>query len=147
MNSGMAENRVRVVLDTNILVSAIAFGGKPAQILLLSIEERIQAITSAILLAELEEILNKKLVLPKEELQLALEEIRDSFEIVQPQSTIEIVRDEDDNRVLEAAAEGSCNYIITGDKDLLDLGNYQDIEIMTAEQFLSQELKSLKDLR
>lgn len=137
MNSGMAENRVRVVLDTNILVSAIGFGGKPAQILLLAVAEKIQVIVSAILLAELEEILNKKLVLSKEELQLVLEEIRDSFEIVQPQKTIEIVRDEDDNRVLEAAVEGNCDFIITGDKDLLDLKKYRKIKIVTAEEFLS----------
>lgn len=54
------ENRVKVVLDTNILISAIIFGGKPNQVLLLVLKDKIQAITSPILLAELREVLNKK---------------------------------------------------------------------------------------
>lgn len=54
------------------------------------------------------------------------------------------IRDEDDNRVLEAAIEGKCNFIVTGDKDLLELGKYKrslrlrlkKIQILTPAQFL-----------
>lgn len=132
----MAENLVKVVLDTNIIVSAIGFGGKPQQILVKVLQEKIKAITSSILLAELEEVLTKKLPLSKENILLTLEEIKNVFIVVQPKKTINAVRDEEDNRVLEAALEGGCSYIITGDKELLQLGKWKKISILTADQFL-----------
>lgn len=128
---------LRVLLDTNIIISAIGFGGKPAQILLQALEGEIQAVISPILLAELQDVLNKKLVLSDEDIKLALEEIEDSFQSVYPRSTINIVKDDDDNRVLEAAIEGNCEYIITGDKELLNLREYKDIHIVTADEFLN----------
>ena len=136
-NSDTAENQLKVVIDTNILVSAIAFGGKPAEVLLLVTQEKIQAVTSSVLLTELEETLIKILDLSEGNVQLALEEIKDEFRIVQPRIAIKASRDEDDNRVIEAALEGNCNYIITGDKDLLDLKTFKNIKIVTADQFLN----------
>ena len=73
---GTVESQLRVVLDTNILVSAIAFGGKPKEVLLLVTQEKIQAVTSSTLLAELEETLTKILFLSKDNIKLALEEIK-----------------------------------------------------------------------
>lgn len=132
----MAENLVKVVLDTNIIVSAIGFGGKPQQVLIGVLQEKIKAVTSSILLAELEEVLTKKLPLSKEDILLTLEEIKNVFIVVQPKKTVNAVRDEEDNRVLEAALEGGCSYIITGDKELLQLGKWKKISILTADQFL-----------
>ncbi len=131
-------NLVRVVLDTNILISAIAFGGKPAQILIDILRGTILGITSPILLAELQEVLTKKFPLSKEDIDLFLQELKESFIVVQPKEIINTVRDADDNRVLEAAIEGNCDYIVTGDKDLLVLKNYKKVEIVTAEEFLSR---------
>ena len=136
MNLDTEENHPKVVLDTNILLSAIGFGGKPAEILSLVLKERITAVTSPILLAELEEALRKVLPLSKNDIELILDEIDDEFETVLPRFSIKTSRDEDDNRVLEAAVEGNCEYIITGDKDLLTLKKYKNIKILTAEQFL-----------
>lgn len=132
----MEKRLLKVVLDTNILFSAIGFGGKPYQILLKVVGEEIEAITSHILLAELQEVLSKKLPLSEEDLQYTLENIKESFTIVQPRKTINIVKDEDDNRVLEAAVEGRCQYIVTGDKELLRLSSFKNIAILTAWQFL-----------
>lgn len=135
MNSDTAGS-LRVVLDTNILFSAIGFGGKPARIVLLVTKEEIEAITSPILIAELEEALTKKLALGEEYIELALEDIRDNFTIVHPGEEINVLKDTDDNRVLEAAVEGKCEYIITGDKELLTLKIYKGIKILTADEFL-----------
>ena len=132
----MAKNPPKIVLDTNIIISALGFGGKPRQILFLALEEKIQVVTSPILLAELQEVINKKFPLLKNNLSLLLKEIEDIFINIQPQIILEVVRDEDDNRVLEAAIEGKCDYIITGDKDLLDLEVYKNIKILTPKQFI-----------
>lgn len=141
ISSDTVENQPKVVADTNVLVSAIAFDGKPAQVLFLIAQEKIQAITSSALLTELEETLVKILNLSKESVQLIVEEIRDEFIIVQPKVNIKISRDEDDNRVLEAALEGKCDFIVTGDKDLLDLKSHKNTQIITVDQFLKSVFK------
>ena len=132
----------RVVLDTNVLISAIGFGGKPRQVLTAVLKKELSAVTSPILLAELEEILGKKLDFEPVMIQLILKEIENEFIIVHPSKTIKVLSDDDDNRVLEAAQEGKCNYIITGDKELLELKKYKSISILTPDSFLSLKDKS-----
>lgn len=135
MNSVTDEN-LKLVLDTNILISAIAFGGKPKEVLNLVLDEKVIAVTSPILLAEFQEVYNKNFPLKFVDFELTLEKIEEIFKMVKPKRSLKIVRDEDDNRVLEAAVEGGCDFIITGDKDLLDLGKYKKINIMKADEFL-----------
>lgn len=136
MNLDTDENLIRVVLDTNILVSAILFGGKPEKIMSLVIEEKLTGVTSSILISELKEVFSKKFPSSQSDLQIILKNIEDIFTIVQPKKTINIVKDEDDNRVLEAAIEGKCNYIVTGDKELLKLNSFKGIKILTSDDFL-----------
>lgn len=135
MNSVTDEN-LKLVLDTNILISAIAFGGKPEEVLNLVLDEKVIAVTSPILLAEFQEVYKKNFPLKFVDFELTLERIEEIFKMVKPKRSLKIVRDEDDNRVLEAAVEGNCDFIITGDKDLLDLGKYKKINIMKADEFL-----------
>src|SRR5579872_7363409 len=103
MTSDIRKNPVKVLLDTNVLISALGFGGKPRQILLLVLEKKIKAVTSPILMAEFHEVINKKF--PNLTIQLPLIEtkLKKIFFIVHPKESLDIVRDKDDNRVLEAA--------------------------------------------
>lgn len=132
---------MKIVLDTNILISAFVFGGKPRQILSLMLEGKIQAFISPILIAEFFDVVNKKFNLSDEELTLTRSHIENKLIIVQPKRDIKIARDDDDNRVLEAALEGKCSYIITGDKDLLDLKIYKNIKIVTPDIFLEEKTR------
>lgn len=141
MNLGMAENPPKVVLDTNILISAIGFKGNPNQVLKLALDDKIKLVISPILLVEFEEVIIKRFPKIVSELPLILKRIRKRSKKVQPKVSLDIVRDKDDNRVLEAAVEGGCDYIITGDKDLLVLKQFKDTKIVTAEQFLREEVK------
>lgn len=127
---------LEVVLDSNILISAYVFGGKPELVLNLIISKEIEAITSNILIAEFIDVLRKKFKVTEPDILEIQNEIEDLFEIVYPTKEIDIVKDTDDNRVLEVAVEGECDYIITGDKDLLILKTYKDIKILTADEFL-----------
>lgn len=131
-------NKPHIVIDTNILISAILFKGKPGQIVDLVVAESIKASTSPILLSELTEVLTKKFLLSQDELDQAEYTITSSFNFVDPKIILTIVNDDDDNRVLEAAVEGKCSYIITGDKQLLELVSFQGIKILTANQFLTE---------
>ncbi|MDO8429036.1 MAG: putative toxin-antitoxin system toxin component, PIN family [Candidatus Daviesbacteria bacterium] len=116
MNLGTAKRSARVVIDTNVLISALGFGGKPREILILATLRKIQAVTSAVLLAELQEVINKKFPILEPKLDLIVKKITRKFILVHPKTILKVLRDEDDNRVLEASLTGKCDYIITGDE-------------------------------
>lgn len=136
----MEKNPTRIVLDTNILVSALVYGGNPKKAFLLALSKQIQVITSPVLQAEFTDIIAKKFPLSLKNISLLKKQIRRTFITVQPSRSIDIVRDDDDNRVLEAAIKGRCDYIVTGDKDLLELKSYQDIKIVTVAEFLKLQV-------
>lgn len=136
----MVRNRIKVVLDTNILVSAIVFGGIPKKILDLVLKEKFIGVTSTSLMAELSEVVHKKFPFRESDLEYLEEQIMVDFEIVKPRKILRVARDGDDNRVLEAAVEGGCEFIITGDEDLLDLKSYKEIKIMTPAEFLEERM-------
>jgi len=138
MSIGTAKKPPRVVLDTNILISALVYGGKPEQIYNLVLDKQLTAITSPILLSELTEILIKKFKLELSRIKQLEKITKNNFTLVQPAKIIKLVKDDDDNRVLEAALEGRCDYIVTGDKDLLDLKIFKNIKIVTPDTFLSE---------
>lgn len=132
----MEKNPLKVVLDTNVLISAILFGRKPKEIIKLVLEGKIIPITSQILFAELLEVLVKKFHFTTDKLVLAEELIKENFIFVNPSNSINVISDQDDNRVLEAAVEAKCKYIITGDQDLLRMGSFKNIKIVTPDTFL-----------
>lgn len=124
-----------VLLDTNIIVSALLFGGKPRTVFHLVLRKEIDAVISRQLIAELLGVLAEKFHFPQKILVLLERKILKRFRIVLPLTRIDLLKNPDD-RVLEAALEGRCAYIVTGDKELLALQSFQGIVIVTAEQFL-----------
>jgi putative PIN family toxin of toxin-antitoxin system len=132
----MVKNVPSVVLDTNILISGLFFGGNPKEILELIKARKISAATSPVLLAELGDVLSKKFKYPQVRVQQVEKKLKQWCQVVYPEETIGIVRDDDDNRVLEAALAGGCDYLVTGDEDLLDLKKYKNIKILTPNEFI-----------
>ena len=133
----MAENLKRAVLDTNVLVSAITHGGKPREMLSLVLTKKLEAIISPVLLAELTDVLGRKFDMASDDITLIEEEVRKNFVLIHPISSVEILKtDPDDNRVLEAAVDGDCDFIVTGDRELLNLKVYKHIIILTPTEFL-----------
>lgn len=129
-----------VVLDTNILVSALIYGGNSEEILKLALTKNISATTSLYLIAELTGILSQKFSFDEEKTLLIVKKIKKHFQIVYPKKEIAILKDDPDNRVLETAVEGGCGYIVTGDKDLLNLIKYKNIKIIKPAEFLKEIL-------
>lgn len=117
------------------------FQGKPGQILELVLEKHIRAITSKIILSELEETLVKKFTFSEEKIKQIEKIITKFFVLVYPGKQFSVLKDfddNDDNRVLEAAVEGGCDFIVTGDKELLELKTFKRIKILTASEFLAE---------
>jgi putative PIN family toxin of toxin-antitoxin system len=131
----------RAVLDTNILVSGLGWGGHPAAILDAVSDGRVVLITSAPLLDELRRVLAyPKLAKVVSDAARLADIIAASSVVVEPDRVLAIINDESDNRVLEAAAAASADYIVSGDADLLDLGFFEGIPIVTAAQFVTTVL-------
>ncbi|HLF77845.1 MAG TPA: putative toxin-antitoxin system toxin component, PIN family [Dehalococcoidia bacterium] len=132
---------MRAVFDTNVLVSAILSDvAPPAQIVAGWEAGKFQLVTSDDLFEELRGVLSRPRLLRRIHddstyLSVLLARLRRYAIFVLPRERLEVVRDEADKRVLEAAVAGEADYIVTGDKDLLDLGSYQSIEIVTPARF------------
>ena len=118
-------------------MSGVFFGGMPKAIVSLVIGNQLKCYTSFTLVAEYRKTYEKmKRHWFKPESQMALDSFIANAILVFPSSTINICRDEDDNKFIECAVDCDADYIITGDKDLLVLEKYNDIEIITPKEFL-----------
>ena len=131
---------MRVVLDTNVLISALIWPkGIPAQVLALARQGRVHSVTSPALLEELRRVLQEKFGFSEEALEAAAEIVSSHLEIFIPRHVLNVIHaDPDDNRVLECAVEGKADAIITGDHHLLALGTFQNIPILTPREILDQ---------
>ncbi len=129
---------LRIVIDTNIYISAILFDGKPESIIKLAAAEKIALFTSHAIIAEVAGVLRKKFNWTNQQVEYADQFIRDISILITPTCLISKIKtDETDNRILECALESNANYIVTGDrKHLLTLRKYKDINIITAAEFL-----------
>ena len=129
---------MRIVIDSNVWISALVFGGKPRHIFERAVADGWTIITSEEIFTEVRRVLTVKFVDFVEDFE--------SFQmLLQPYITkvqlgsIRVVasRDEDDNRVIETVLIGDASYIITGDKDLLVLSKYDQITILAPTDFLN----------
>lgn len=135
---------IKVCLDTNILVSAIIFGGKPKEILNLGVKNKIVIIASPQILSELKSVLGKKFRWSENDIKQTLKTLAESSTLVSPQKTVHAITYSPDNRILECAHEGKVDYIVSGDKKhLLPLGEFEGIKIITPRKLLQilQELE------
>ena len=128
---------MRVVFDTNILVSALVFpGGRGEAALLRVIEERDQLLLSRPILDELLGVLAAKFSRDAEELARIAVFLSENATTVRPRRRLRVVKGDPDNRVLECAVAGRAEVIVTGDKELLDLGAYSGIRIVSLRDYL-----------
>jgi len=135
---------MKVVLDTNIWVSAWLWRGLLGNFIHLARQKQIIICTSEGLLTELENTLSyqklqKRIVslnFTKEQLLIGTREISHIYPITE--LIVPELRDPDDNIILATAIASNADVIVTGDQDLLMLIEYQKIPIMTPKNFLNQ---------
>lgn len=137
---------IRVVLDTNILVSAFLFyerGGAPVELLRKAREGRFALITSQAILDELEGVLNRDARTQQRygytpETAVVYRRLLESQAVlVKPKSPFpRLCRDPDDDLIIATAVAGEADRLVTGDKDLLTLDEHEGVRIVTTRQFL-----------
>jgi putative PIN family toxin of toxin-antitoxin system len=128
----------RIVLDSNVFISALVFGGKPRQILDLAIKGLIDVAISDGILEEIKGVLEgRKFQYPAKTVRVLISEIEDLADLVQPGQKVEAIpEDPADNRVLECAVESGANIIVSGDSHLHGLQSFGQIRIVNPEEFL-----------
>lgn len=127
---------MKIVVDTNVIISGIFFGGAPRQVVKAIISSKVIGCATKSIVDEYLEIidemisrkqgtLNKNILIP----------LINSFEMVEAKTHLEISRDPDDDKFIECAKDADAMYIVSGDKDLLVIEKYDGIQIITAKDF------------
>jgi putative PIN family toxin of toxin-antitoxin system len=128
---------LKVVFDTNILVSALVFpGGRGEAALQRIVEEKDQLLLSKPILDELLGILGRKFARDAEALSHAAVFLTELSLPVKPRQRLRVVKDDPDNRILECAVAGDAAIIVTGDKALLALREYKGVRVITLREYL-----------
>jgi len=132
----------KVVIDTNIYISALFWGGKPRKIIDLGREKNILLFISVDIEKEIAETLKVKFKLDEKEINKILFDFSTFTIPVNVTQQINLISDDpDDNKFLECAVSCKADYIVSGDNHLLKLKKYAGIKILKSSQFLSSLYK------
>jgi putative PIN family toxin of toxin-antitoxin system len=130
----------RVVLDTNVLVSALLFTGKLSKIVDLWQQGKVIPLISRETFEELRAVLEyPKFSLAPDEIQSIIEnEILPFFEVVEIQENVRgVCRDPGDDKFIACAVSAPADFLVSGDKDLIGLKRYKTVKIIRVSEFLS----------
>lgn len=127
------------MLDTNVLISGLCFGGRPAQVLEYSLTGKIKLFTSAVLIGEFKAVMDAKFPGRQVAIMETLNELSQLWEVI-PDEALPRLRhvtaEPTDDRVLECAVAARADFILFGDKHLLDLKSFGKIPILAPGNFL-----------
>jgi uncharacterized protein len=129
-----------LVLDSNVYISAVLFGGKPRRIIEAALAGRARLAVSASILEEVEGVLSgKKFKFPESSARAITNEISSLAETVEPLKKIfQIKKDPADDRILECALAAAADVIVSGDQHLLALKLFRGIPILNPDECLEK---------
>ena len=129
---------MRIVLDTNVLISALMFGWNPRMILESVIRGDLDLFVSEAIIFEFGEVLKRpKFGIPPSIINQIISELSTISELVRPSGNIAKKTDDPaDNRILECAVEAKADYIVSGDNHLRELKEYRSFKIVTPQDLL-----------
>lgn len=135
---------MRITADTNVLISATFWHGASDKIISLAESKKIQLILSDEIIKEYATVLEYKEIQDKIkeknlEIKRTIKKIRSIATIIAPMRKLDIIKDDpDDNKILECGEAGNVDYIVSNDKHLLKLEQFENIPIVTPEEFLKK---------
>jgi len=129
----------KVVLDTNILISAFGWEGNSRELLRQVMNQEHECILSVKIIKELKRVLDyPKFKFTNEQKKKFLEIVLQFSTVIDTKIELDVCDDKNDNMFLECALEGKADYIITGDDDLLRLKKFNNITIINVKEFLKK---------
>lgn len=128
---------MRVVFDSNIYISALVIpGGQAGRALSRILDGPDTLLISKTILDEVLATLARKFSRDAEALSQTAVILTEMAEVVKPEHTVTVFKDDPDNRVLECAETGQADYIVTGDKAMLGLKQYRGIRLISLREYL-----------
>lgn len=128
---------IKAVFDTNIFLSALFWKGPPNELLEKAVEKRFVLCSSPQILEEVRKKLGERFKYPFEETDAFMQFLFNLSEIVYPQLALQAVKeDPSDNKIIECAVQCGANYIVSGDRHLLEMKRFESIEIVSPRKFL-----------
>ena len=132
---------MKIVVDTNVIISGVFFNGLPYRFLNEIVSNEIEIVASKEIIEEYYEVtkelvdsrtgnFNKKL----------FDIIVGKMEIIVPRTKVDVCRDPEDNKFIECAIEGNAIFIVSGDQDLLTIKQYENILIVSVADYYSEIL-------
>lgn len=129
----------RVVFDTNIWISGLLWRGNPYRCLLLARGKVVEAVYCHQMAAELSQKLRNPFGFSENRIEAVMYDLRRTCTRIDIAGTLHVVAaDPDDDKFVECAVAAGAKIIVSGDGHLLDLGKYEDIEMLSATQFLER---------
>jgi putative PIN family toxin of toxin-antitoxin system len=131
--------RHRIVLDTNVILSAVLFAGKPRRLLELVISGAVECTLSFAIVDELRDVLMRpKFGLSPAQAARIVEELHEVCEVIRPGLTVRgVVADPSDSMLLECALASGADFVVSGDAHLVDIGSFRGIRIVTPAAYLA----------
>ena len=129
---------MRVVFDSNIYISALTLpGGQAEKALFRILDGADTLLISKPILDEVLSILARKFSHDRDELSQVAVTLTEMAEVVKPSHVVTVLADDPDNRILECAEVGDADYIVTGDKAMLNLKQHRGVRIIPLREYLS----------
>lgn len=127
-----------VVVDSNVFISALVYGGNPRRVLARAEAGDFGLALSAAIRQETEGILKEKFGWPPQRIFEGCKPLWSIARWTEPRIKLKVADDPDDNAILECALAAQASLIVTGDRDLLRLSPFRSIRILTPAQFLAE---------
>ena len=135
---------MKVIIDTNVFVSGVFFTGPPHRILQAWRDGKIRVVLSADILAEYERVGNELAArFPEVDLFPFLSLLTETALLCHPKPLAQqICDDPDDDKFIACALSSGCRLIVSGDRPLLNVSGYRDIEVMRPRRFMEEHLEA-----
>ena len=128
---------MRIVADTNVFISSIVFGGKPRDVINLIADDEVTLVTAEALITEIRQVIINKFPEFIQDLSRVEKLLEQDAEWMKLGfKSVAVSRDPKDDKFIETALIRDCLYIVSGDKDLLDIKEYDGIKIVKPAEFL-----------
>ena len=132
---------MKIVIDTNVVISGIFFNGKPRRVIESVCDAELEAYASPEIIEEYKDIVDR--IIGRGEGSFNsdgfIKFIAD-LTLIEPHTSVSVCRDPDDDKFINCAVDAKALYIVSGDDDLLDIKEYEGIEIINAADFVERYL-------
>lgn len=130
---------IKVVLDTNVFISALFWKGNPHKIVSLALDKKISVYTSPDILVELEKVLKRDFDEDRETIERQISFILEYARVVKPFVEVDVVKDDpDDNKIIACALVAKVDFVVSGDPHLFKIKEIFGIKILKPKEFLDE---------